>query len=93
LEILCLSEIERKNEQLAVIRCGEYKFMKNFMDCNCKNMKREKVTREIPLAGKKVLLKNVTAWVCQDCGEPFFNGKFLLKLEKKLLKEAKNNDK
>ncbi len=59
------------------------------MDCNCKNTKREKVTREIPLAGKKVLLKNVTAWVCQDCGEPFFNGKFLLKLEKKLRRSAK----
>ncbi len=60
-----------------------------YEDCYCKNTKREKVTREIPLAGKRVLLKNVTAWVCQDCGEPFFNGKFLLKLEKKLLESAK----
>jgi YgiT-type zinc finger domain-containing protein len=64
-----------------------------YEDCSCKNTKREKVTREIPLAGKRVLLRDVTASVCQDCGEPFFNGKFLLKLEKKLLKEAKNNDK
>jgi YgiT-type zinc finger domain-containing protein len=60
-----------------------------YEDCSCKNTKREKVTREIPLAGKRVLLKNVTAWVCQDCGEPFFSGKFLLKLEKKLLESAK----
>jgi YgiT-type zinc finger domain-containing protein len=64
-----------------------------YEDCYCKNTKREKVTREIPLAGKKVLLRDVTAWVCQDCGAAFFNGKFILKLEKKLLIEAKNNDK
>jgi YgiT-type zinc finger domain-containing protein len=60
-----------------------------YEDCSCRNQKQQKVTREIPLAGKRVLLKNVTAWVCQDCGEHFYNGKFITKLEKKLLESAK----
>jgi YgiT-type zinc finger domain-containing protein len=64
-----------------------------YEDCYCKNTKREKVTREIPLAGKKVLLKNVMARVCQDCGEHFYNGKFILKLQKKLLLSVKKAEK
>jgi YgiT-type zinc finger domain-containing protein len=60
-----------------------------YEDCYCRNTKREKVTQEIPLAGKKVLLKNVMARVCQDCGEHFYNGKFIMKLEKKLLVSRK----
>jgi YgiT-type zinc finger domain-containing protein len=64
-----------------------------YEDCSCRNTKREKVTQEIRLAGKKVLLKDVTAWVCQDCREPFFNGKFLLKLEKKLLQSRRKAEK
>jgi YgiT-type zinc finger domain-containing protein len=64
-----------------------------YEDCSCRNTKREKVTQEISLAGKKVLLKDVTAWVCQDCREPFFNGKFLLKLEKKLLQSRRKAEK
>jgi YgiT-type zinc finger domain-containing protein len=64
-----------------------------YEDCNCQNTKREKVTREIPLAGKKVLLKDVTAWVCQDCGEMFFNGKFITKLNKKLRQSRRKAEK
>jgi YgiT-type zinc finger domain-containing protein len=85
---LCLSEIDRKNEQLAVIRCGEYKFMKNFMDCNCTNQRRTKVTKEIPLARTRVLLENATAWVCQDCGEIYFDGKTIDRIYRDL-KEKK----
>ncbi|CAN5488231.1 hypothetical protein BH10ACI1_BH10ACI1_06870 [soil metagenome] len=57
--------------------------MKN---CSCKNQKREKITKEIPLAGTKVLVKDAPARVCQDCGEIYFDGKYLLELEKKLTK-------
>ena len=57
--------------------------MKN---CGCKNQKREKVTMEIPIAGTKVLVKDAPARVCQDCGEIYFDGKYLLELEKKLTK-------
>jgi YgiT-type zinc finger domain-containing protein len=64
-----------------------------YEDCSCRNTKREKVTEEISLAGKKVLLKNVTAWVCQECGAAFFNGKFILKLEKKLLQSLRKAQK
>lgn len=41
---------------------------------------------EIPLAGTKVLVKDAPARVCQDCGEIYFDGPYIVELEKKLLK-------
>jgi YgiT-type zinc finger domain-containing protein len=82
--------MERITLSLIIIGCGEYSFMKNFMDCSCRNQKRKKVTKEIRLAGTTVLLENVTAWECQDCGEFYFDGKYLMDLERKLLANAKD---
>jgi YgiT-type zinc finger domain-containing protein len=59
-----------------------------YEDCYCKNTKRKKVTTEIRLAGRTVLLENVMAWECQDCSALYFNGKYLMELERKLLAEA-----
>ncbi len=58
------------------------------MDCNCTKQRQTKVTKEIPLAGTRVLLENVTAWVCQDCGEIYFDGKMIDRIYRDL-KEKK----
>ena len=34
--------------------------------------------------GKNVLVENVEAEICADCGEKYFNGKMLLELEDKI---------
>jgi YgiT-type zinc finger domain-containing protein len=52
-------------------------------------MKREKVTQFIRIAGQDVLVENAPARVCQDCGEIHFEGRFLLNVEKKLLRQRK----
>lgn len=57
--------------------------MKN---CNCENCKSEKITKEIPIAGTRILVKDAPARVCQDCGAIYFDGRYILELEKKLLK-------
>ncbi len=56
-------------------------------NCGCENLKREKVTTKIPLGGTKVLVQDAPARVCQDCGEIYFDGKYIVALEKKVLKK------
>ncbi|CAN5197260.1 hypothetical protein BH20ACI1_BH20ACI1_14630 [soil metagenome] len=63
--------------------------MKYSTDCKCEKMKREKVTQVIRIAKQDVLIENAPARVCQECGEIYIEGRFLLNLEKKLLKRAK----
>ncbi len=63
--------------------------MKSSTNCNHENMKREKVTQFIRIAGQDVLVENAPARVCQDCGEIHFEGRFLLNVEKKLLRQRK----
>jgi YgiT-type zinc finger domain-containing protein len=55
-----------------------------YLNCKCENQKRETVTKKIPIGGTIVLVENAPARVCQDCGEIYFDGKYLLELEKKL---------
>ena len=52
----------------------------------CEKFTREKVTKEIPIAGTKVLVQDAPADVCVKCGSIYFDGRYLLELEKKLLK-------
>ncbi len=55
------------------------------MKCNCGgNEKKGKVTKEVNLAGRKVLVENVDAYVCDKCGETYFDGATLLRLEKQV---------
>lgn len=56
-------------------------------NCNHKNRKREKITKEIPIAGQYVSVQDAPARVCQDCGEIYFDGKYIVALEKKVLKK------
>ncbi len=63
--------------------------MKYSTDCNCENMKREKVSQIIRIAGQDILVENAPARVCQDCGEIHFEGRFLINLEKKLKRQQK----
>jgi YgiT-type zinc finger domain-containing protein len=53
-----------------------------YLNCKCENQKREKITKKIPIGGTIVLVENAPARVCQDCGEIYFDGKYLLELEK-----------
>jgi len=55
-------------------------------------MEKKIITTEIPLAKQKVLLENVEVSVCSDCGEIFFDGAMLLKLEAELLGKQSNED-
>jgi YgiT-type zinc finger domain-containing protein len=63
--------------------------MKSNNNCNCENLVERKVTDTIPIAGQMVKVKDAPARVCADCGEIHFEGRFLLDLEKKLLKREK----
>lgn len=58
-------------------------------NCPCENLVKRKVTEIIPLAGQAVKVVDAPARVCLDCGEIHFDGKFILDLEKKLLRRAK----
>ncbi|MGH9947697.1 MAG: YgiT-type zinc finger protein [Pyrinomonadaceae bacterium] len=58
-------------------------------NCNCGGIIREtKVSRTIPLAGRNIKVENIKASVCEDCGETYFDGPSLLKIESKLLKQS-----
>ncbi len=63
--------------------------MKSNKNCNCENLVEQKVTDTIPIAGRIVKVEDIPTRVCQDCGEIHFEGRFLLDLEKKLLKREK----
>ena len=58
--------------------------MRYSTNCNCKNQKPEKVTKVIKIGGESVLVEDAPARVCQDCGEIYFEGRFLLDLEKQI---------
>ena len=60
----------------------------NTTKCACGGkMTQTKVTRTVPLAGKKVKVESIKASVCSDCGETYLDGPSLLKIESKLLKQ------
>lgn len=60
------------------------------MKCDCGGTeKKQKVSTEINLAGQKVFVQNIDAWVCDKCGETYFDGETLIKLEKQLQKREK----
>jgi YgiT-type zinc finger domain-containing protein len=63
--------------------------MKSNKDCNCENLVKTTVTDTIPIAGRMVKVEAAPARVCQDCREVHFEGRFLLDLEKKLLKQER----
>lgn len=47
-----------------------------------------KLTRTIPLAGRKITVENIKASVCEECDEVYLDGPSLLKIESKLLKQT-----
>jgi YgiT-type zinc finger domain-containing protein len=63
--------------------------MKSNKNCNCENLVKRKVTDTIPIAGRMVKVEDIPARVCADCGEVQFEGRFILDLEKELLKREK----
>ncbi len=63
--------------------------MKSNNNCNCENTVKRKVTDTIPIAGQMVKVTDAPARVCADCGEIYFEGRFILDLEKKLFKREK----
>lgn len=64
-------------------------FMNKKYICDCGGvMENKKITKEITLAGQKIMLENVDAKVCQKCGEIYLDGKMLLALEAELEKDV-----
>ena len=56
--------------------------------CDCGgSMKKTQVTKTIPLAGRLVRVEDIQSFLCDECGEVYFDGPTLLKLESKLLKQ------
>jgi YgiT-type zinc finger domain-containing protein len=56
--------------------------------CSCSGvLKKTRLSKTIPIAGRRVEVENVEGFVCETCGEVFFDGPTLLKLESKLLKQ------
>jgi YgiT-type zinc finger domain-containing protein len=58
--------------------------MKSNKNCNCENFVKRKITDTLPIAGQMVKVVDAPARVCKDCGEVYFEGRFLLDLEKQL---------
>jgi YgiT-type zinc finger domain-containing protein len=63
--------------------------MKSNKNCNHENLVKRKVTDTLRIAGQMVKVKDAPARVCESCGEVHFEGRFLLDLEKELLKREK----
>jgi YgiT-type zinc finger domain-containing protein len=57
--------------------------------CSHENLIKQKVTDILLIAGRMVKVEDAPARVCADCGEIHFEGRFLLDLEKRLLKREK----
>ncbi len=60
------------------------------MKCECGgNERKRKVSKEVSLAGRKVYVENVDAYVCDKCGETYFDGAALLRIEKQVQKRER----
>jgi YgiT-type zinc finger domain-containing protein len=60
------------------------------MKCECGgNERKRKVSKEVSLAGRKVYVENVDAYVCDSCGETYFDGAALLRIEKQVQKRER----
>jgi YgiT-type zinc finger domain-containing protein len=53
-------------------------------NCECSKQKKAKVSKVIRIGSQSVQVENAPARVCPDCGEIYFDGRFILNLEKKL---------
>jgi YgiT-type zinc finger domain-containing protein len=58
-----------------------------FENCSCRNTKPEKITKEISIGTEKVLVQDAPARVCLDCGEIYFDGKYIMELTRKVRKK------
>jgi YgiT-type zinc finger domain-containing protein len=63
--------------------------MESNKSCSHENLIKQKVTDILPIAGQTVKVKDAPAWVCAECGEVHFEGRFLLDLEKRLAARKK----
>lgn len=59
---------------------------KNICECGGE-MKDARISRTIPLAGRRIRVEDVPGTKCEKCGEIYFDGPTLMKLESKLLKQ------
>ena len=56
--------------------------------CECGGeMKNTPICATIPIAGRRLKVKDIPGSRCVKCGEVYFDGPSLLKLESRLLKE------
>ena len=58
--------------------------MKSFENCDCTNQTSQKVTKIIKIGGEEVKAVDAPATVCQDCGEVYFDGLYILELEREV---------
>lgn len=63
--------------------------MKYSKNCNCQKLSSQKLDMEIPVAGQKVFVKDVPIRVCDDCGEIYVDGKFIINLERQVKRKSK----
>jgi YgiT-type zinc finger domain-containing protein len=63
--------------------------MKSFEKCSCTNQKPAKVTKIIRIAKQEVNVEDAPAFICQDCGEVYFDGKYILDLGRRVREHQK----
>ncbi len=61
-------------------------------NCEHEKMRLQKVSKVIRIGKQSVKVENAPARVCPDCGEIYFDGRFILNLEKKLERQQKPLD-
>ena len=59
------------------------------MKCDCGgNATKRIISKTIPLGGRRVPVKNIEAFVCEKCGEIYFDGPTILKLGRQVKKQS-----
>lgn len=63
------------------------------IDCSCQNQVKRLVSDKLPIAGQLIEVIDAPAYVCLDCGEIYFEGEYILDLEKKALATSNKESK
>lgn len=60
-----------------------------YIPCDCGGRAiRSQASTSFRIGNKSVTVDNIPAFVCPECGEPFFDGPSLVRIEKQLKREA-----
>ncbi len=59
------------------------------VDCECGGIAQKRfVSRVFSTGGRRTEVQNIPAFVCERCGEVYYDGPSILKIERKLEREV-----